>query len=633
MSGFNAGDQTNTNANTTNQTAATTQTPPAGGQTNPPRGGILGGNSFFGNLTNNPTITRVTDIMRKWLGEVGESNLEIVPLDGASRGLRMSGIALSYPWSSATAGKDLNLTFYILFEETLPERGNTHVMDIGGGQQQQVVVTADDWVTLDFLGKLSDVTRLGLKNPNAEIRTVGFDIINRQTSANPNETAVYARIVHLAGEAFAQYIEYILGEKAREKNSIKDILQGRSLSLNIDYSGIQAFDYQDQPVRNDWTMTMTAKEKQAPDATTGLFDASMIPLTATSGFVDVTYYELTDAERMNLQFGQGQFGNTASQYQRFSATAVITDIQSLRGIWEVDSIVNAFLSAVALTEGNQWAALFQRRFSNSSGARLRDIGYLALEVDRDNGIVDTSSTGYDEYQHMRTMNTLFRPRFDFAIDLPRKSVYGYFRQLLRGSLTVGSESYNAFVKALNEYTNGEFPLNFNQLIFQLDNRPVLLGNYPGRGNMGATRHDVRDYEDYLTILTQVGQTDLSTVKDFDAALAGVDGKSLEVRTNAVLNIIERMAGEVTLTGKADRYNINPVFMETLVAATKRAGLSIQTRTVGTMVTGASNRRTENAFGTAFAMGNGQNVFSTGFGNGAGGAGGLGGGISLGFGIN
>lgn len=633
MSGFDAGNNTNTQTQTNQSTTNTTAQTPAGGTTNPPRGGILGGSSFFGNLTNNPTITRVTDIMRKWLGEVGESNLEIVPIDGASRGLRMSGIALSYPWQSATKGKALNLTFFILFEETLPERGNTHVMDIGG-QQQQVVVTADDWVTLDYLGKLAEVTRLGLKDPNAEICTVGFDIVNRQTSANPNETAVYARIVHLAGEAFAHYIEYMLGEKARDKNTIKEILQGRSLSLNIDTSGIQAFDYQDQPVRNDWTMTMTAKERQATDVpAAGLFDASMIPLTSTSGFVDVTYYEMTDAERLNMQYGQGQFGNAPNQFQRFSATAVITDIQSLRGLWEVDSIVNAFLSTVALTEGNQWAALFQRRFSNSSGARLRDVGYLALEVDRDNGVVDTSSTSYDEYQHMRTMNTLFRPRFDFAIELPRKSVYGFFRQLLRGSLDVGSESYNAFIKALNEYTNGEFPLNFNQVIFQLDNRPVLLGNYPGRGNMGATRHDVRDYEDYLTVLTQVGQTDLSTVKEFDAALAGVDGKTLEARTNTVLNIIERMAGEVTLTGKADRFNINPVFMETLVAATKRAGLSIQTRTVGTMATGVSNRRTENAFGTAFAMGNGQNVFSTGFGTGTGGAGGLGGGITLGFGVN
>lgn len=633
MAGFNPG-ANNTDTNTNTNLNSNTNNPqgftgnPAGGNTQP-KVGILGGNSFFGSVSNNPTIVRVVDFIRNFLREVNEPNLEIIPIDGASRGLRMSGIALAYPWASATKGHDLYLTYFLLFEETLAERGNLFNMEINQ-QQQQVLVTADDWVTADYLTRISEVTALSVKKQGAEITPVGFDIVNRQTSANPNETAVYGRLVSIAGEAFAHYIEYVLGEKAREKNTIKDIMAGRSLTMNLDTSGVQEFNLVDQPVRSDFVATISAKEA-ATGTANGIFDTGIIPLTATAGYIDVSYFEMSDAERINLQNGLGQFGNVASQYQRFVATAVITEIKSLRNFWEIDSIVNAFLSVIGLTENNQWAALFQRRYSNSSGARLRDVGYLPLEVDPSAGVIDTSSTAYDELQHMKTMSTLFRPRFDFAIELPRKSCYGFFRQLIRGSTEVGSASYRAFIKGLHEYTNGFFPAEYSQPIFTLDKRPVLMGNYLGRGAHGNTRHDVRDYEDYLTVLTQVGQTDINTVKDFDAALAGLNGKSLEERTTTMFNIIERMAGEVTLTGKGDRYNITGDFMQTLLTACKSANLNIQTRTVGAMYTGSTGRRTSDSLGAAFQM-SGQNVFSQG-GSGLGGnSDGLGGGLNLTFGL-
>ena len=632
MSGFNPG--SNNQQTQTQTTTAETQNTgftgaPAGGQEQSFGGGILAGSAFFGTSSNNPTITRVIDALRTWAKEQGENKLEIIPIDG-SFGLRMSGIALAYPWESAAAGKGMYLTHYILFEETLPERGNTYQTELNN-QNVQIVVTPDDWVTPEFLKKLEAVTAAHISRRSLEVRIVGYNIVPREISARPNETQIYVRLVQQAGESFAQYIEYVLGETARQKNTIKDILNNRTLSLNIDTSGIQTFNYMDQPVRNDFALTISAKEKNESSAN-GLFDTGVIPLTQTCGFIDITYYEQSETERMNAQFSQ-QYDPSA-QYRRFAASAVITEIQSLRGIWEVDSIVNAFLSVVALTENRQWAALLQRRYSNSSGARLRDIGALALEVDPAGGMIDTQSTQYDEYRHMNTVNTFFRPRFDFAIDLPRQSAYGFFRQLLRGSVERGSNSYKAFVKALHEYTNTKFPLDFNLEILKLDNRPLLLGNYGGHnGGMGSVRHDIRDWQDYLTVLTQVGQTDINTVKDFDAALAGVSGKSLEERTNTVLNIMERMAGDIVLTGKGDRYLINPQFLETLVAACKAADLSIQTRTIGSMASAVSNRRSSDAmFGNGFnAGGNVTSVFNTNVASPFGGSN-VGGGLNLSFGV-
>ena len=135
------------------------------------------------------------------------------------------------------------------------------------------------------------------------------------------------------------------------------------------------------------------------------------------------------------------------------------------------------------------------------------------------------------------------------------------------------------------------------------------------------------------ILQAVGP--IKTVKDFDAALAGVNGKSLEERTNTVLNIVERMAGDVTLTGKGDRFNINPRFLEVLMASCKAAGLMVQQRTIGSMGNIASNRRSaDSMFGAGFNAGNaGGSVFNSNSGNSPFGGTGLGGGVNLNFGIN
>lgn len=625
--GFNSGEPKNTPA------AAVTgnpQTPAGGTAPQAPKGrSILGGKAFFGSSTNNPTVSRAVEAIRNWLKEQGEDVLEIITIDGASQGLRMSGIALAYPWDSVSANKSLYLTQFILFEETLPERGNMLTTEVNN-QQVQLTVTIDDWVTTDYILALQEIVKQSVRNQNAEVRTTGYYNVNRQVSAT-NDSTIYVRLAQQAGETFAQYIEYILGEQARSKNTIKDIINNRNLSLNVDTSGIQAYNIYDQPVRNDISLIITAKDRVEQGAG-GLFDTGVIPLTETNAYIDVTYYEQTDAERLNSQLGTAQY-DPAAQYRRFGATAVISEISSLRGIWEIDSIVNAMLSIVALNEGRQWAALLQRRYSNSSAARLRDVGYLALEVDPAAGVIDTSSVQYTEMQHAHLINTFFRNRLDFAIDLPRSSSYGFMRQLLRGSEIVGSISYNAFVKGLNEYTDGHFPLGFNAPILAIDPRPLLLGNYLGHGN-GAARYDLRDYQDYLTILTQIGQTDIQTVKEFDAALAGVDGKTLEQRTTTVYNILERMAGDINLTGKADRYNLNPLFLETLVNACKAAKLSIQTRTVGTMATTATNRRSADAFGTAFgASGGVQNVFTSNQGSFGGGDTNVGGGLNLTFGLN
>lgn len=101
------------------------------------------------------------------------------------------------------------------------------------------------------------------KNRGREVKAIGFKIINRLTSARPDETNAYISIASEAGEAMANYIEYGLNEKARVKATVKSLIQNRTLNMSIDTSGVQDGIRQGQPICNDLTLTVVARENVA----------------------------------------------------------------------------------------------------------------------------------------------------------------------------------------------------------------------------------------------------------------------------------------------------------------------------------------------------------------------------------
>ena len=619
------------------QTTATTQTTTAGATTPPPNQTQPGGATtqqqshvpsflettpFIGSASGNSSLLRVSEVLRKWLADNNNQVMEVLPIDAASVGLGISAVALVYPWTSATQGKEIYIAYLMLFEETLQDYSTEKTRDIGG-TVVHLTTTTDDYVSAGVLKRFETTIASRAKNRGREVKAIGFKIINRLTSARPDETNAYISIASEAGEAMANYIEYGLNEKARVKATVRSLIQNRTLNMSIDTSGVQALNSQGQPIRNDLTLTVVARENVAAQNGVAVqFEAPAIPLTTTHGYLDITYIEKSAVERMNA--GMGGL-DPAAQFRDFVVTPIISEIQNQRGVWDVDSIVNAILSMYNLIPDRKVFTLLMKKFSNSSAARLRDVGSLPMESGTE-GYFDLNAANVNP---MNFFNVFFKQTFNIGIDLPRQSAYGFFRQILRGSVEQGSNSYQALVRALNEYTDGHFPITYSGPILTLTPRPVLLGHYNGSSHgLGVSVHDIRDWEDYLTFLTQLGATDIHAVREFDAALAGTNGRSLEERTTYIYNKLAGIVSNVTLTGKADRYIFAPGFVETLVNAAAAASLHIRSSQfdIGGAVT--SNRQSlTGAFSQGIQTQNLSNIFSsTSGGNGA--SGGVGGGINL-----
>lgn len=627
MSGFNPGNSNNGN-NSGNSNSAQPQqnndpitTPPSGSSN------LLRGTAFFSVDSASPTSLVAKEIVKLGNFNSVDSPIEVLDLPAAV-GLRMGTVAICYKYRSAKHGKNLYVVDLIFLEDTLASSvRNPLKTDPITNQQYNLVVTPDDFITTDFLNSAATAVRARVTEQNYEVIIAGFRILNKniQPEALPQ---ILAGLTRQAGESIAQYIEFTLQEEVRQRDSIAEIIQGRTLAIDYDTSGQQVFNSRNQPVRADFTATISAT---VGSANTDFFDSNTTPLTTTAGYLDVTYYKLSDQEVFQARMTgiQGQ-----EQAQRFEATAVITDIQSRRDIFDVDSIVNAILSMARLSENRQWVMLLRKTNSNSSAARMRDVGYLALEVDPANGVFDTNSADFTDQSFFTLMNALFRNNLGVAIELPRVSEYGLFRQLIRSSVDRGSNGYRAFVKAIHDYTNGHFPIDYNGDIVSIDNRPVLLGSYSsGSGVGGSTRHDIRDYQDYLTAITQLGRSDMAMVQDYDTLTAGLNGESLDYRTSKAYQFVSRIGGEVTLTGKADRYNFNNQFINDLVVACGKANLNIQLQgSLGVMNQVATNRRSGSGLAGQAQLNVG-GIFSSSNNNVGGGTGfGQAGGTSLNFGL-
>ena len=143
------------------QTTATTQTTTAGATTPPPNQTQPGGATtqqqshvpsflettpFIGSASGNSSLLRVSEVLRKWLADNNNQVMEVLPIDAASVGLGISAVALVYPWTSATQGKEIYIAYLMLFEETLQDYSTEKTRDIGG-TVVHLTTTTDDYVS------------------------------------------------------------------------------------------------------------------------------------------------------------------------------------------------------------------------------------------------------------------------------------------------------------------------------------------------------------------------------------------------------------------------------------------------------------------------------------------------------
>lgn len=584
---LNFGETENVSTNTT-QTASTAQATQNQNNVamNPFR---IHGRTFFGDLNRSKVVSEVTETMKEIIAATQQDfNLEIIGIEQGTTNTPMSAIAIAMPWTSKTLGKDIYLAYTIYVEETLKYPTGLTQVDSNNTNQQKLTTTEDYIDTTIVIPTIKASIATSVKRKGLEVIYVGHDILPRNLSAQglSENKSWFAEKLAVAGETFAQFIEYFIGDFAREHSQISDFKNSGSVVLHTDTSGHQQFDEVRNPIRCDIVQQLSLRRTIEKQGIGGEIVRSNedIPMVTTTSYVDFI-----------------PFNNESTNfYQRsskmFAPTLVITSIRTQYGVLDIDAIVNSLVASTSMYDQHAWMEMVMRQNMNSSAARMRDVGVLARDVAIELNVpnptkVDTMSAEYTPQRHAHLLNTACLDDLAFAIELPRTSNLGLFRDIIRRSIDTSSLEYKALIKAIHHYTNGHFNINYNKPIFDISKRPVIYGSY--QSSTGV--HDLRDFQDYLTFSTQVGESDYGTVKEFAMKMFG-ENLSLDERTTWLYNRLNAMLGNINVTTKGDRYDINPEFMADLRAACNEAGLRISERVSGFANLGANGLHTQpNAF--------------------------------------
>lgn len=534
------------------------------------------GKSFFNNLNRSKVMKEISDVINEIMVGSGHNlNHDIIMIDASQLNVPMSAIVITVPWTSAAQGKNFTLAYPLLLEETLKFPVGLNVVE-GGTFNQQKLTTIDDYIDYNVtIESIKTVVADSNKTSNTTITIVGCDVLPRYITAGTiaDHKEWFAEKIYQIGETCAQIIEYFYGDHAREHATIKDFIALSTdvkFALNTDTSGMQMFDEKKNPVRCDIVQNLSLRRgvKRMTDGGVETNTTETIPLSSTYAYIDFVPF---NADMGNM------FGRSTKM---FAPTYVITGIRSQYGVMDIDTLANSLVCATAMHENNAWMEYLMRQNMNSSAARIRDVGVLprdiAIELQLDNPtVIDTQSPTYNYQKHVQVLNNACLDNLTFAIELPRLSNLGSFRDIIRNAINVKTPEYQALVNALNKYTNGHFPLDYNKPMFAINGRPVLYGSY----QTTSGTHDLRDYQDYLTFSTQLGDSDPALVREFKYKMYGTN-MSYDDATTWLYNRLTSILGTINVTCKGDRYDINPEFMADVVTACKLAGMVVSERTSG-----------------------------------------------------
>lgn len=570
------------------------QAPLGGGAT---LGGATGGARafrqnapWFGSARHSEQLNQVAAHVNEWLKGVGAEGLIVTTVDASVNKLGMGAVCLSYPFETS-GGEHLLFTYTILIEATkIPGLDNDR--EYMWQQQRLAVPTVPTDVFNDrYLAKVGTLV-LGRAQKGYKFVHAGFTMI--PTEVNTENKSQVAMIAQMGTEAIGTIIEVVTGDAVREVQTIKELIQGKTLQVKLDYEPAPHKSATGMPIRSDLAVTVTGREIVDQNDPFGTNSHAYL---TTHGFVDVAFFAIEDSERYQLAM------NPALQAQRYQAQYVITDIQSHDEVWSIETLLFALFNTLHLADQNNWMATFHPR--HGSVGQMRDVGMLPVDLEPINGTpqapIDTKSAAFDDNQFWRLMGMLFRPGLGIAIDIDDAGSLGWIGSIFKQASVIGSKEYNAIVMAANRFTDGHFPLNFNQPIIRNDGRRTLLGYYTDRNN---NEQDVRRWADYLTLLTKFGTTELGMVREFDASTTPLSNEPAEVRAVKQKQIIEKAIGSnVRYTSAANRHSIADVFLTTFGLACTNANLRIGSSNTIYHNFGGVGRRTSSGFNGFVTAGN------------------------------
>lgn len=377
--------------------------------------------------------------------------------------------------------------------------------------------------------------------------------------------------------------------------SIKNV----TFKNDIKSSFLHFTDLTDQPVRSDIVFEMSQVEGR--DFTANNTDNEFVfnnsrprkLITQMFGYIDLTS---TPPDLLGTASVPMMGGFSAESLKIYSPRLVLTNIDAPEDAGELQTIIQALGTLQVLQNNQMWKAVLLKQYKDGAahmenGVNLRDLAVIgleaplptqafpgmAIEAPKPARIPTLNNAAINEGAAMGVINTYFHNDLLVSMDVeecgPSSWMLGIFVAAARGD----QDAIRDLFQATDLLTGNKFSpiyksLNNNTMpppIFN-DNLYINLGYYES----GYGRRDSRDC-DYLTVLNATGDSSLDKINDWANLQANAQIDPM-FRLHESRKIMEEIFQSMTITGRAARITINPVYIFAIAAAVAEAGLTYET---------------------------------------------------------
>lgn len=340
-----------------------------------------------------------------------------------------------------------------------------------------------------------------------------------------------------------------------------DMFEEGRTQARLDFNPKPVFDTMGNPIRADWAVQVAFTPNGANQQNQMDFTNAHMPIVNVFGYVDL----VVNQNAMNPMGGMmnNGYGMNMMQQHPYVPMIIITHLEThLQAL--TPGIVLLGLHAMTAIADNQ---MFTRVFRPKANPKInRTIAAVGLEFPmftdtKEPAIINLTS---DDTAFFQLIGMAVSPNPLIAIDVQETGDNNTIMQIFRLITSGNQQAINMFIRSANIITNNQFGVvaSRNQLspqaVAQSDNNRIALGNYAADGSNIYDRREV----DHLAMLTILGATDQSTVRQYDETLNNLS-LPLEVRMATNWQIVNNVLGSTNPpTGYARRIILSGKFLAT-----------------------------------------------------------------------
>lgn len=510
-------------------------------------------------------------------------NFQFHILDNQNQGLALS--SLLYTFVMSEGGKNYVAVFNMVVEGSGPNLSN-RVINMGDRSVEIATVAGDVLDPLMWDKVVSFLTeRYGR---DIIVLNAGSMVLPKTLSPDlAVSTDNLRQILYYSTQALSETMN-INVTNTRAPISLTMLDSSVTLNAEVNYNVPVVHNAVGQPVRSDISIVLRASQQQGNSLSTQ--HEFSRDLTRVDGYIDLQWHEPQQQVGMMVQ----------QDTRRYVPRYVLTNIDALTDTISLEHMLLGLSTSTLLSSNFAWAGVYLNRYG-VGGRDLRDIGAIGYEINLSSDPnatpdrIDTRSDTFSRNNMIQLLTMAFFPQVIYSLDVEETGELAWLHQTFIAAANGDAAAYKLIVDAANNLTGGAFSTVWGGgQIAQDDYNRIHLGHYTAPS--GEVR-DIRDL-DYLGLLNLIGDRDMQSVVDWSMSYDDT-ATPWEIRLERRAKILQAALPNCVITGYARRISFRAEFIDALLSACAKAGLSVRQQNVA-FLEGTASRGQFNIQG--FAVG-------------------------------